>query len=220
MSFRFAALLATALTALCCTAVFAAAPAAAGPLQQSDRALLTQLKQAELWEGPASRIALQRASADKVRTVAGTISGDQADLDTQLTGLADRLGLTLPDQPTPEQQSWVDQLRADTGTALDTAYVNRLRAGYGTIFGLASQVRAGTQDDDVRTFAQTVVDLALRHMTLLEGTGLAESTSLLITPAADNTLGGGDVALGAILVALATVVTFGLVRLLGTPRHS
>ncbi|WP_410575682.1 DUF4142 domain-containing protein [Amycolatopsis sp. cmx-4-61] len=213
MPLRFVALLAAA-TAL---VLGCAVPAAAGELQQADRVLLTRLKQHTLWAVPSSRLAAERATNRRVRAVAGRIADDQARLEVALRAVADRLAVTLPGEPTAQERSWADEIAADSGDAFDRAYVNRLRAEYGTLFGLASDVRAGTRDDDVRAFAQTAVDTSLGHLTLLESTGLAETTSLLVSATEDDTLGGGAIALGAVLVALAAVATFGLLRLLGTP---
>ncbi|MBE8523775.1 DUF4142 domain-containing protein [Amycolatopsis sp. H6(2020)] len=216
MPLRFVALLAaTAALVLGC-----AIPASAGELQQSDRALLTRLKQHTLWAVPSSRLAVERATNRRVRAVAVRIADDQARLDVALRAVADRLAVTLPGEPTGQERGWADEIAADSGDTFDRAYVNRLRAEYGTLFGLASDVRAGTRDDDVRAFAQTAVDTSLGHLTLLESTGLAETTSLLVSATEDDTLGGGAIAVGAVLVALAAVATFGLLRLLGTPGRT
>lgn len=213
MPLRFVALLAAAAAfALGC-----ALPASAGELQQTDRALLTRLKQHALWAVPSSRLAVDRATNRRVRAVAVRIADDQARLDVALRAVADRLAVTLPGEPTDQERAWADEIAGDSGDAFDRAYVNRLRAEYGTLFALASDVRAGTRDDDVRAFAQTAVDTSLGHLTLLESTGLAETTSLLVSATEDDTLGGGALAAGAVLVALAAVATFGLLRLLGTP---
>jgi putative membrane protein len=216
MPLRFVALFAatTALLLGC------ALPASAGELQQIDRTLLTRLKQHALWAGPASRLAAERATNHRVRAVAGRIADDQARLDVALRAVADRLAVTLPGEPTGQERAWAAEISARDGDAFDHAYVNRLRAEYGTLFGLASDVRAGTRDDDVRAFAQTAVDTSLGHLTLLESTGLAETTSLLVSATEDDTLGGGDFALAAVFVAFAAVVTFGLLRLLGTPGRT
>lgn len=216
MPLRWVALLAVT-TAL---VLGAAVPVSAAEPQQSDRTLLTRLKQHTLWAVPSSRLAAERATNRRVRAVAVRIADDQARLDVALRAAADRLAVTLPAEPTARERGWADEIAADSGDAFDRAYVNRLRAEYGSLFALASDVRAGTRDDDVRAFAQTAVDTALGHLTLLESTGLAETTSLLVSATEDDTLGGGDVALGAALVALATVATFGLLRLLGTPGRT
>ncbi|MGV9361366.1 DUF4142 domain-containing protein [Amycolatopsis sp. NPDC003731] len=216
MPLRFVALLAAAAALL----LGCAGPASAGELQQSDRALLTRLKQHTLWAVPSSRLAVERATNRRVRAVAVRIADDQARLDVALRAVADRLAVTLPGEPTDRERGWADEIAADSGDTFDRAYVNRLRAEYGTLFGLASDVRAGTRDDDVRAFAQTAVDTSLGHLTLLESTGLAETTSLLVSATEDDTLGGGAIAAGAVLVALAAVATFGLLRLLGTPGRT
>ncbi|MGW5743397.1 DUF4142 domain-containing protein [Amycolatopsis sp. NPDC003861] len=216
MPLRFVALLAAAAALV----LGCALPASAGELQQSDRALLTRLKQHTLWAVPSSRLAVERATNRRVRAVAVRIADDQARLDVALRAVADRLAVTLPGEPTDQERGWADEIAADSGDAFDRAYVNRLRAEYGTLFGLASDVRAGTRDDDVRAFAQTAVDTSLGHLTLLESTGLAETTSLLVSATEDDTLGGGAIATGAVLVALAAVATFGLLRLLGTPGRT
>jgi predicted outer membrane protein len=216
MPLRFVALFA-ATTALLLGAVL---PAAAGELQQTDRTLMTRLKQHSLWAGPASGLAAERATNRRVRDVAARIADDQARLDVALRAAADRVAVTLPAEPTAQERAWADEIAADQGDEFDRGYVNRLRAEYGDLFALASDVRAGTRDDGVRAFAQTAVDTTLGHLTLLESTGLAETTSLLVSATDDDTLGGGDVALGALLVALATVATFGLLRLLGTPGRT
>ncbi|WP_103353303.1 DUF4142 domain-containing protein [Amycolatopsis sp. CA-128772] len=216
MPLRFVALLAAA-TAL---VLGCALPASAGELQQTDRALLTRLKQHTLWAVPSSRLAVERATNRRVRAVAVRIADDQARLDVALRAVADRLAVTLPGEPTDQERGWADEIAAGSGDRFDRAYVNRLRAEYGTLFGLASDVRAGTRDDDVRAFAQTAVDTSLGHLTLLESTGLAETTSLLVSATEDDTLGGGAIALGAVFVAVAAVATFGLLRLLGTPGRT
>ncbi|MDS0134962.1 MULTISPECIES: DUF4142 domain-containing protein [unclassified Amycolatopsis] len=216
MPLRFVALLA----AVAALVLGCAGPASAGELQQSDRALLTRLKQHTLWAVPSSRLAVERATNRRVRAVAVRIADDQARLDVALRAVADRLAVTLPGEPTDRERGWADEIAADSGDTFDRAYVNRLRAEYGTLFGLASDVRAGTRDDDVRAFAQTAVDTSLGHLTLLESTGLAETTSLLVSATEDDTLGGGAIAAGAVLVALAAVATFGLLRLLGTPGRT
>src|SRR4051812_22879845 len=216
MPLRFVALLAaTAALVLGCVI-----PASAGELQQIDRTLLTRLKQHTLWAVPSSRLAAERATNRRVRAVAGRIADDQARLDVALRAVADRLAVTLPGDATDQEREWADEIAADSGDEFDRAYVNRLRAEYGPLFALASDVRAGTRDDDVRAFAQTAVDTALGHLTLLESTGLAETTSLLVSATEDDTLGGGDLALGAVFVAFAAVATFGLLRLLGTPGRT
>ncbi|WP_414935525.1 DUF4142 domain-containing protein [Amycolatopsis sp. cmx-11-51] len=100
----------------------------------------------------------------------------------QARELASRIRVELPGEPTEEQRSWADEITGAAFADFDRVYVNRARAAHGSIFGLASQVRAATRDDAMRSFAQTAVDTVMRQMTLLESTGLAETISLTVSP--------------------------------------
>jgi putative membrane protein len=211
LRFRFVVLL------VACGVLWNVSPAFAGDVQQIDRQLLAGVKQAGLWEGPMSKLAAERGTTGRIRDVAARISDDLTQLDTRVRALAAQLALDLPDTATPDQQVWTGEITAARGADLDRVYVNRVRAAYGSLFGLASQVRASTRDDEVRAFAQAAVDMFLRHMTLLESTGVAETTSLMVVPDGGNSVGFGGVALGGALAGLTAALTFWLVRLLGSP---
>ncbi|GHH36672.1 hypothetical protein GCM10017790_79810 [Amycolatopsis oliviviridis] len=176
-----------------------------------------RVRQACLWEGPAGRQAEQRASAQRVREVGRKLADDHDRLDALVRELASKARVELPGEPTEEQLSWAGEITGATRDGFDRLYVNRARAAHGSLFGLASQVRAATRDDAMRSFAQTAVDTVMRHMTLLESTGIAETTSLMVVPAGGNELDGGDIVFGVLMVALAGGATFGLVRVLGAP---
>ncbi|MFC3451803.1 DUF4142 domain-containing protein [Amycolatopsis speibonae] len=186
-------------------------------IDSHDRELLVRVRQACLWEGPIGRQAEQRGSGQRVREVGRKLADDHDRLDAQVRELASKVRVELPGEPTEEQRSWSDEIAAAVGPGFDRLYVNRARAAHGSIFGLASQVRAATRDDAMRSFAQTAVDTVMRHMTLLESTGIAETTSLTVSPAGGNELGGGDIVFGVLLAGLAGGATFGLVRVLGAP---
>ncbi|MFC9254450.1 DUF4142 domain-containing protein [Amycolatopsis thailandensis] len=186
-------------------------------IDSHDRELLVRVRQACLWEGPAGRQAEQRASGLRVREVGRKLADDHDRLDAQVRELASKVRVELPGEPTEEQRSWAEEITGAVSADFDRLYVNRSRAAHGSVFGLASQVRAATRDDAMRSFAQTAVDTVMRHMTLLESTGIAETTSLMVVSAVGNELGGGDIVFGVLLVAVAGGATFGLVRVLGAP---
>ncbi|MFJ8913632.1 DUF4142 domain-containing protein [Amycolatopsis sp. NPDC102389] len=200
-----------------CLVIWVGTPAHAfAEIDSHDRELLVRVRQAGLWEGPISRQAEQRASGQRVREVGRKLADDHDRLDAQVRALASKVRVELPGEPTVEQRSWVDEITGAAGADFDRLYVNRARAAHGSIFGLASQVRAATRDDAMRSFAQTAVDTVMRQMTLLESTGIAETTSLMVAPGGGDELGGGDIALGVLMAGIAGGATFGLVRVLGT----
>ncbi|OXM49007.1 DUF4142 domain-containing protein [Amycolatopsis alba] len=184
-------------------------------IDSHDRELLVRVRQAGLWEGPVSRQAEQRGSAQRVREVGRKLADDHDRLDAQVRELASKVRVELPGEPTEEQRSWVGEITGAGGADFDRLYVNRARAAHGSVFGLASQVRAASRDDAMRSFAQTAVDTVMRHMTLLESTGIAETTSLMVVSTGGNELGGGDIVFGVLMAAVAGGATFGLVRVLG-----
>lgn len=203
---------------IACMVIWVGTPAhASAEIDAHDRELLVRVRQAGLWEGPVSRQAEQRGNGQRVREVGRKLADDHDRLDAQVRELAPRVGVTLPSEATEEQRSWVDEITGSVGADFDRAYVNRARAAHGSIFGLASQVRSATRDDAMRSFAQTAVDTVMRHMTLLESTGIAETTSLMVVSTDGNSLDGGDVVLGLIMVGIAAGATFALVRVLGSP---
>ncbi|RSN08824.1 DUF4142 domain-containing protein [Streptomyces sp. WAC 05977] len=201
-----------------CMVIWLGTPAQAfAEIDSHDRELLVRVRQAGLWEGPVSRQAEQRGSAQRVREVGRKLADDHDRLGAQVRTLASKVRVELPVEPTEEQRSWADEITGAAGADFDRLYVNRARAAHGSIFGLASHVRAATRDDAMRSFAQTAVDTVMRQMTLLESTGIAETTSLMVAPGGGNDLDGGDIALGMLMVGIAGGATFGLVRFLGVP---
>lgn len=143
-----------------------------GPLTAADREVLIRVRQANLWERPVSLMAQQRAGDPKVKEVGLVLAADHLRLDELIQPLAKQLGMDLPDQPNPLQQGWVTELSGLRGQAFDDTWANRLRSAHGTVFGIIAEDRAATENSAVRQFAQTGVDIVMKHMTLLEGTGL------------------------------------------------
>jgi predicted outer membrane protein len=143
-----------------------------GPLTAADREVLIRVRQANLWERPVSLMAQQRAGDQKVKDVGLVLAADHLRLDELIQPLAKQLGMALPDQPNPLQQGWVTELTGQRGQQFDITWANRLRAAHGTVFGIIAEDRAATENSLVRQFAQTGVDIVMKHMTLLENTGL------------------------------------------------
>ncbi|WP_020667086.1 DUF4142 domain-containing protein [Amycolatopsis nigrescens] len=197
--------------------------AAAQGLPPADQELLSKVRQAGLWEMPAGEWARQRAAGQRVREVGMTIMVDHGRLDSQVRALATELGAALPDKPTADQQSWLDEMSAATaGAEFERIFVNRLRAAHGAIFPVIAQVRAGTRDERIRAFASTANQAVLRHITLLESTGLVDHAKLP-EPATSqavpslNDLDTADVVTLTVLIPLETLATIFLVGLLRNP---
>ncbi|MFD1931744.1 DUF4142 domain-containing protein [Nonomuraea mangrovi] len=144
----------------------------------SDQDLLIKVRQAGLWEIPTGQQAQQRALSARVKDVGKHLVEDHQKLDKEVIAVASRLGVVLPSQPTADQQRWMAQLSTKTGAAYDKDFANLLRAAHGKVFSVIALVRAGTRNDEIRKFATTANAFVLKHMTLLESTGLVDYDAL------------------------------------------
>jgi predicted outer membrane protein len=149
-----------------------------GPLGPADRDLLIKVRWAGLWEIPAGRWAQERSTNTKVRETGVHLMNDHAQLDEDVRAEAAQLGVPLPDEPNPDQQRWLGELSSRTGAEFDQTFADRLRAAHGKVFSAIAAVRAGTRNDKIREFASKCNAVVLKHMTLLEETGLVDYSQL------------------------------------------
>ncbi|MET7329339.1 DUF4142 domain-containing protein [Nonomuraea sp. NPDC005650] len=159
-------------------AATAATQTSSGPVTAADRDLLIKVRQAGLWEMPAGDYAQTRAESQRVKEVGRLIMEDHQRLDLLTRQTAKKLGVALPAEPNADQQSWMAQLAAERGPAFDRDFANLLRAAHGKVFTVVAGVRAGTRNAEIRKFAQEGINFVMRHMALLESTGLVDHTQL------------------------------------------
>ncbi|MEU0879687.1 DUF4142 domain-containing protein [Lentzea sp. NPDC005914] len=152
-------------------------------IEPSDRELLVLLTQHSLWQKPASRESSDRARDAKVRKVAGQLASEHTQLISAVTEAAGQIGADLPAEPTTEQKSWANAISSSSGDELDRMYANLSRAADGSLITQVARARATTKSVPVRVAAQTGLTLLLKHMLLLEGTGLVKANSLQMTDA-------------------------------------
>ncbi|QYN34207.1 DUF1996 domain-containing protein [Pseudonocardia sp. DSM 110487] len=149
-----------------------------GPLTASDIDLLVKVRQAGLWETPTGQQMEQRATNSVVRDVGRRISVEHTDLDEIVRRTADQLGVTLPSQPSAQQQGWMEEISAQTGAEYDRTAVNLLRQAHGKVLPVIAEVRSGTRNELVREFATTAAQFVTRHHEYLESTGLVDFEAL------------------------------------------
>ncbi|WP_170166633.1 DUF4142 domain-containing protein [Lentzea atacamensis] len=150
-------------------------------VEPSDRELLVLLMQHSLWQKPASRESSDRARDAKVRKVAGQLAAEHTQLTATVNEAAGQIGVDLPAEPTTEQKSWANAISSSSGEEFDRMYANLSRAADGSLIVQVAQARATTKSVPARVAAQTGLTLLLKHMLLLEGTGLVKANSLQMT---------------------------------------
>ena len=153
-----------------------------GPIGPADRDLLVKVRQANLWEGPTGQQAAQQASSPTVREVGERLAGEHADLDVQTRKVADQLGVLLPATPNAQQQGWMNEISAATGTDYDRIFVQRVRQAHGIVLPLLAQVRVSTRNTMMRDFAAVGMQYVSRHIGYLESTGLVDYNALPAAP--------------------------------------
>lgn len=148
------------------------------PLTEADKQLLIKVRQAGLWEIPSGEQAQQKAESPIVKAVGRQLAADHRKLDESVRKLAADLDVVLPSTPSTLQQGWMAELSAASGADYDRLFADRLRAAHGTVFNIIAQVRTGTRNPIIRAYAQIANTVVMRHMTLLESTGLVKFDDL------------------------------------------
>lgn len=142
-----------------------------GPLSPADVKLMTLVRETSLREITTSQWALQRSTNPMVKQAAQMIISQHVTLQNEDLAAAAKLGVTLPDQPSPDMQVGIDRMRGETGKTFDDDYANTLRQAHGQAFILIAQVRADTRNSVVRPLADSANDFIKMHIQMLERTG-------------------------------------------------
>ncbi|MGW5863422.1 DUF4142 domain-containing protein [Streptomyces sp. NPDC055239] len=142
-----------------------------GPLSTADRDLLVKVRLAGLWEIPAGQQAVERAPTKAIKEAGDHLIVGHTDLDKRARSVAAQLGVELPNQPTAQQQGWLQELTEASGETYERKFANLLRASHGKVFAAIAQVRDSTRNSLIRQLATDSNQTVLDHITMLEATG-------------------------------------------------
>ncbi|PWS47782.1 hypothetical protein DLE01_29645 [Streptomyces sp. FT05W] len=159
-----------------------------GPLSATDRDFLVKVRLAGLWELPAGQQAIERAPSEGVKLAGDHLVVGHTDLDRRARDVASKLGVELPNQPTEQQQGWLDELTAAGGQEYEQKFANLLRAAHGKVFALIAQVRHTTRNSLIRQLASDANQTVLDHITMLERTGFVDFDGLAREAAGASTV--------------------------------
>jgi predicted outer membrane protein len=162
-------------------------PTSYGPLSALDQDFLTKVRLAGLWELPAGQQARVKGTTPAVRTAGQHLVEGHRFLDERVRGVASRLNLTLPDEPSDQQRQWLDTLDEAQGAEYDRQFANILRLAHGKVFSVVAQVRASTRNSLVRELADDANTTVLDHIKVLEATGYVDFDAMARDMAADST---------------------------------
>ncbi|MFG2952346.1 DUF4142 domain-containing protein [Streptomyces sp. NPDC048291] len=152
---------------------------ATGPLTEADRDFVVKVRAAGLWEYPVGQRASKKGTTKAVRDAGKQLVDGDASLDAACRDVADQLGITLPNQPSPQQQSFETWLNTESGKQFDTDLATTLRATNGQFLTTIASVRTTTRNSLVRALADQANDTVLDHITAVEKTGLVDFAQAL-----------------------------------------
>lgn len=143
-----------------------------GPLTEADRDFVVKVRAAGLWEHPLGLISMQKGTTAAMKEAGEHLVVGHGRLDETCRKIAPELGITLPNQPSPQQQQFVATADSKSGKEFDATATAIMRVTHGQIFPVVAKIRANTQNSLVRQLADQANDTVLDHMTVLEKTGL------------------------------------------------
>ncbi|MEV0876498.1 DUF4142 domain-containing protein [Micromonospora echinofusca] len=189
-------------------------------LNAADAALLNGVRLAGLWEMPAGQMAAEKGQSPKVREIGAGIATEHEELDRLTVEAANKLGASIPSDPTAEQKGWLTEMQNASGARFDQLFVTRLRVAHGKIFPVIGAVRASTRDPVIRQLADDANRFVLHHMQMLESTGLVRWPELppaaLPAPGEDGLLAAASANSGPPIGVSSTVVWLVFLAALGT----
>lgn len=196
-----------------------------GPFTQNDRDLIIKVKQAGLWEMPMGELAQTNAESERVKIVGKQLMLDHMKLDQASDELAQKFGMTLPAMASPAQQTWMNELQGLKGAEFDRKFADRLRSAHGQVLQFIALVRSETGNDLIRPYAQIGNQVVLKHMTLLESTGLvseegrkppipAKGTIGIVNASLDTNQGAPNMIVILVVSAAGIVATLAVLRVL------
>ncbi|MFI0817178.1 DUF4142 domain-containing protein [Streptomyces sp. NPDC021098] len=149
----------------------------AGPVSKLDMEFLMKVRQANLWEAPAGRLAQTHATSEAVKRAGMHVMDGHSKLDEFVRNTAEALNVSLPDEASAEQQGFVRTLENAQGEDFDKKFANILRGTHGKIFVTIAQVRASTKNSLMRRFASEVNLTVLDHQNVLDDSGLIDDAT-------------------------------------------
>ncbi|MFD5569746.1 DUF4142 domain-containing protein [Streptomyces cadmiisoli] len=141
-----------------------------GPLTEADRDFVVKVRAAGLWEHPLGLLAMKRGTTPEMKEAGEHLVVGHARLDATCRKIAPELGITLPNQASPQQEQFVASVDAEQGKQFDTTAANIMRITHGQIFPVVAKIRASTKNTLVRALADQANDTVLDHITVLEKT--------------------------------------------------
>jgi putative membrane protein len=133
-------------------------------VSEQDRRFLRQAHQGNLAEIAAGELARTRGQAEVVRSLGAVLVTDHTRLDAAVRETAERLGVSLPTEPTPQGRAMLARLRALSGSAFDRAWIAGMIEGHRMSLRRGQrELREGTSGE-VKQLVRTATPVVQEHL--------------------------------------------------------
>lgn len=129
-----------------------------------DGTFVEKAAQSNLLEIEASRLALNSARDPQVRQFAQRMIKDHGLASSQLTRIAEKHGLDMPKQLDSKHMQKLQELKSESGSGFDAAYVKLMNDSHGRAVQMFEQASENAQlHQDLRSFANQTLPTLQTH---------------------------------------------------------
>ena len=182
-----------------------AARAQTDGVSDQDKTFLKGQQETNLVEVSLGKVAIERATSEKVRALATTLVSDHQQVSELNRALSSKLGLPIPDQPSAEQQATAEKIKGQDGAAFDAAYVAAQVEGHTKSVSKAQQEISSGSHPEVKAFATEYLPKAQMHLQHAQAAQAALASGTAGDSSGLPRTGTGSGPLTAIGVGLASV---------------
>ena len=130
----------------------------------ADQAFMMDAAQGGMAEVQLGRLAEQRGASAQVRDFGRMMVQQHSQANQELTGIAQHLGVTLPNTPSPSATAAQMRLQAAQGSDFDREYLAQQAAGHLEQRALFQFAARNAQTPELRSFAQNTLLAIERHL--------------------------------------------------------
>ncbi|GLQ98268.1 DUF4142 domain-containing protein [Dyella mobilis] len=137
---------------------------AAGNVSATDRAFVAMVSQGGMFEVKAGQLAAEQGNTQDIKDQGATEAHDHQLVGDKLSSIANGAGIPVANSLNATFQKKLDDLKALSGSAFDTAYLNSMDDIHnkdGAAF--AKEATSGT-NPDLRAFAAETHRIVVRHL--------------------------------------------------------
>jgi putative membrane protein len=130
----------------------------------ADKTFMTTAAQANLAEVEAGRMAAEKATNSDVKKFAQMMVDDHSQANSQLTDLAQKKNITLPNMPDEAHRKDAARLSDLKGAEFDRSYMTMMVQDHVKAVALFEANSKSAKDNDVRAFAEKTLPVLKHHL--------------------------------------------------------